>query len=222
MKVQRPRGLSRPRIKDSAIIRTYRRYAPFYDYTFGIIFDRGRKLTVQNMRCKPGDRILEVGVGTGLSLSLYPPSTYVVGIDICAEMLSKAVSRTAKNLLTNVSLVLMNAQQLAFRSSSFDKVVAMYVASVVPDPRQLMKEMIRVCKPGGDIFVVNHFSNNNPIIRTMELLLCPLSNMIGFRPVFEIEELLSGTSVHVVEKKAVSLFGHWTLVHAKNGTDLGD
>ncbi len=128
-----------------AIEQAYRRYARFYDVCFGAVFQPGRRAIVDTMDCGCGERILEVGVGTGLSLPLYPQDVNVVGIDISRHMLAQARVRVARDRLANVAeLVVMDAENMAFEDDSFDKVVAMYVASVVPDPGRLVDEMRRV------------------------------------------------------------------------------
>src|SRR6266545_2875464 len=119
------------------------------------------------MKCKPGESVLEVGVGTGLSLPLYPPSVKVTGIDVSPEMLERARALKERKGLNNVvALNYMDAEKMTFADSSFDKVVAMYVASVVPNAARLVQEMRRVCKPGGELWIVNHFRHANPVIGT--------------------------------------------------------
>ena len=155
-----------------AIEQAYRRYARFYDVCFGAVFQPGRRAIVDRMDCGPGETILEVGVGTGLSLPLYPRDVSVVGIDISRHMLDQARVRQARCGRDNVAeLMVMDAENMAFGDDSFDKVVAMYVASVVPDPRRLVDEMRRVCKSGGQIFMVNHFHSSNPVLGGFERLL---------------------------------------------------
>jgi len=135
----------------------YRRYARVYDALFGPVLQPGRKAVVKALGCRPGERVLEVGVGTGLSLPLYPPHTRVTGIDVSTEMLDKARARVENRRLANVEALLeMNAEEMTFPDASFDKVVAMYVVSVVERPARLLEELHRVCRPQGEIFIVNH------------------------------------------------------------------
>ena len=202
-----------------AIEQAYRRYARFHFYyvCFGAVFQPGRRAIVDRMECSPGERILEVGVGTGLSLSLYPQNVSVVGIDISRHMLDQARVRRARCGLENVAeLMVMDAENMAFEDSSFDKVVAMYVASVVPDPERLVDEMRRVCKPGGQIFIVNHFHSRNPLLRGVERLLAPLSKQLGFRPDFSLDRFLGQTGLDARNICPVNLFDFSTMVEATN------
>jgi len=200
-----------------AVEQAYKRYARFYDVCFGAVFQPGRKAIVERMGCSPGERILEVGVGTGLSLPLYPQDVSVVGIDISREMLQQARTRLARDGLEPMArLMVMDAENMAFDDDSFDKVVAMYVASVVPDPARLVDEMRRVCKPGGQIFMVNHFHSRNPILGGVESLLAPLSKHLGFRPDFSLERFLGQTGLDAMNICPVNLFDFSTMVEARN------
>jgi len=200
-----------------AIERAYRRYARFYDVCFGAVFQPGRRAVVERMDCGPGERILEVGVGTGLSLPLYPQYVSVVGIDISRHMLDQAHVRQARCGLDNLAaLMVMDAENMAFEDDSFDKVVAMYVASVVPNPERLVDEMRRVCKPGGQIFMVNHFHSRNPLLGGVERLLAPLSKQLGFRPDFSLDRFLGATGLDAWNICPVNLFDFSTMVEARN------
>lgn len=200
-----------------AIKSAYRRYARVYDALFGPIFHPGRKLIVQSLALKPGERVLEVGVGTGLSLPLYPTNVKVTGIDISREMLARARRRIGNAGLTQVEAILeMDGEAMSFPDNSFDKVVAMYVVSVVPDPGRLVEEMRRVCKPGGDIFIVNHFRSQHPIIGGSEALLAPLSRLAGFRTDMELSRFLKEAQLDVVETRNTNLFGYWKVLRYRN------
>jgi phosphatidylethanolamine/phosphatidyl-N-methylethanolamine N-methyltransferase len=172
----------------------YRRYARIYDTVFGPVLQPGRKAVIRQLGLKPGDRVLEVGVGTGLSLPMYPASVRVTGIDVSHDMLEQARLRVAARELANVDALLeMDAQAMNFADASFDKVVAMYVVSVVPDPEKLIEELIRVCKPDGDIFIVNHVRSENPILGAVEKGLSRFSDKLGFHPDFELRQMLNGS-----------------------------
>lgn len=200
-----------------AIKSAYRRYARVYDALFGPIFHPGRKLIVQSLALKPNDKVLEVGVGTGLSLPLYPHNVKITGIDISRDMLERARRRVEHLDLPQVEAILeMDGEDMQFADNSFDKVVAMYVVSVVPDPRKLVEEMRRVCKPGGDIFIVNHFRSQHPIIGGSEALLSPLSRLAGFRTDMELDQFLKQAQLDVVETRNTNLFGYWKVLRYRN------
>jgi phosphatidylethanolamine/phosphatidyl-N-methylethanolamine N-methyltransferase len=172
---------------------------------------------VRALNLQPGDAVLEVGVGTGLSLPLYPSFVRVTGIDVSREMLDRSRQRVVRQELSQVSATLeMDAQAMSFADSHFDKVVAMYVVSVVPDPLRLLAEMRRVCKPGGDILIVNHFRSPNPLLGGMESMLAPLSRLAGFRPDLELEPLLAAAGLEVVEIRSTNLFGYWKMIRCRN------
>src|SRR5699024_8681703 len=148
---------------EKSVVTAYRRWAKQYDRLFGSVFEQGREVAVGKMDCQAGDRVLEVGVGTGLSLNHYPADVSVVGIDLSPHMLEHARARV-NGSADRITLQVMDAQAIEYADDSFDKVVAMYVASVIPDPQQMVAEMKRVCRPGGDLFIVNHFSQGSGAI----------------------------------------------------------
>jgi phosphatidylethanolamine/phosphatidyl-N-methylethanolamine N-methyltransferase len=204
-------------VTSESVIKAYRRYARYYDLIFGAIFHPGRNTAIEHLHCMPGDRILEVGVGTGLSLSLYPENVNVVGIDLSQEMLARAQKKVELEKLTNVeSLLAMDAQAMTFEDNSFDKVVAMYVATVVPDVTQLVKEIRRVCKPGGTIIFLNHFQNKNPVLRRAEAVIQPLAKYLGFHPDFPLEEFIAKTNFAIATAIPVNLLDYWTVLIGKN------
>ncbi len=203
---------------DAVSIRAaYRRYAGFYDRVFGTLLASGRHAAVAWLNRRGGLRILEVGVGTGLSLSDYRKDNRVIGIDLSTDMLKVAQERVARENLAHVEgLLEMDAGKLAFADGSFDVVVAMYVMTVVPDPQGTMAELERVCKPGGDIVIVNHFAAPRPgIRRTVENWLAPLSKKLGWRPDFTLESLLHGSPLAVQSVETVPPFGLFSLLHCR-------
>jgi phosphatidylethanolamine/phosphatidyl-N-methylethanolamine N-methyltransferase len=200
-------------VTSETVKQAYRRYARYYDLVFGAIFHPGRNTALEHLHCQPGDRILEVGVGTGLSLGLYPNDVKIVGIDLSHDMLVRAEKRVKENGLVNVeSLAQMDAQNMTFDDNSFDKVVAMYVASVVPDPKKLMEEIRRVCKPGGVIIFLNHFENKNPIVKRAEAWIQPLAKYLGFHPDFPMTEFLEQTGFKVATAIPVNFLDYWTVL----------
>lgn len=200
-----------------AIEHAYKRYARVYDFAFGAVFQPGRKAIIERMNCMPGEHILEVGVGTGLSLPLYPANVFVTGIDISSEMLQRAQARVSHDSLFNVvQLSVMDAENMKFADNSFDKVVAMYVASVVPDPERLVQEMRRVCKANGQIVFVNHFNSHNPVLGSFERLIAPLSRQIGFRPDFSLNRFLKDTGLVAKNIYPVNIFNFCTMLEVIN------
>jgi phosphatidylethanolamine/phosphatidyl-N-methylethanolamine N-methyltransferase len=199
-----------------AVQKTYRRYAPRYDFIFGAVFHPGRKAVIDYMDCKPGECVLEVGVGTGLSLPLYPEGVNVTGIDVSEEMLDHAVQLTEREALEDVELFTMDAENMTFKDNQFDKVVAMYVASVVPNPVKLVEEMRRVCRSGGELLFVNHFHSDRPIVSSMEKLLMPLSQKLGFNPGFSESQFIQDTDLKVKRSRSVNMFGYWKLLQVLN------
>lgn len=200
-----------------AVLRAYRRYAGVYDLLFGPIMHPGRRRIVQALDLSPGDKVLEVGVGTGLSLPLYPGHVRVTGIDISREMLTRARRRVARLELSQVNAILeMDAQAMLFADAYFDKVVAMYVVSVVPDPRRLIFEMRRVCKPEGEIVLVNHFRSEGALLAAVETMLAPFSRLAGFRPDLALESLLADTGLEVIDIRSTNLFGYWKVIRCRN------
>jgi phosphatidylethanolamine/phosphatidyl-N-methylethanolamine N-methyltransferase len=169
---------------------------------------------LEALKLRPGDRVLEVGVGTGISLPLYPRDVRITGIDVSREMLEKARARVARAKLTNIEALLeMDAEAMAFPDASFDKVVAMYVVSVVPRPEKLLEELHRVCRPDGDIFIVNHFQSDNPIIGGLERVLAGFSSQIGFNPDLDLRQVVPAAQNGDVQR--VNFF--WRMVRLRNG-----
>ncbi len=193
----------------------YRRYAGVYDAVFGPVLQPGRKAVLEALKLRPGDRVLEVGVGTGLSLPLYPRDVRITGIDVSREMLDKARRRVARRHLANVDALLeMDAERMSFADASFDKVVAMYVVSVVERPARLLEELHRVCKPDGEIFLVNHVRSDNRFVAAVEKSLARFSNKLGFRPDFELRDMLSHAD-QATEIAQINFF--WKVLRLRNG-----
>ena len=198
-----------------AVKAAYRRYAKVYDALFGPVLQPGRKAVLEALDCRPGDRVLEVGVGTGLSLPLYPPFVRVTGVDLSREMLDKARVRVQRRGLTNVDgLHEMDAQAMDFPDAAFDKIVAMYVVSVVQEPARLLGELHRVCKPNGEIFIVNHVRSANPVVSAVERGLARFSDQLGFHPDFELHSLVNG-SARVEHISNINFF--WKVMRVRNG-----
>jgi phosphatidylethanolamine/phosphatidyl-N-methylethanolamine N-methyltransferase len=190
----------------------YRRWAPVYDFTFGTVAEAGRKHAVKIINRRRG-RVLEVGVGTGLSLPCYEKHLTVTGIDLSPEMLDKARGRVNRHGLANVSgLYEMDAGALAFADESFDTVVAMYVMTVVPDPEKVMRELERVCAAGGEVILVNHFSQDDGVRGFVERRLAPLATSLGWHPVFSLDRVLVCDDLRLAERRTLRPFGLFTML----------
>ena len=203
---------------DKSIIKSYKRVSSFYDYTFGQVFRPGQKKLVSMMNCSENEKVLEIGIGTGTSLKYYPSETFVTGIDISPDMLEKAKKNIKDLNLSKKNVLMMNGEQLNFEDNSFDKVVGMYVVSVTQNPDLLIKEMKRVCKPNGDIYLVNHFSfdTDSKIMKLIEKGLMPVSKYLGWRPYFPFSEFNSYAKLNVQSISKVNLFDYWGIIHAIN------
>jgi len=198
-------------------IRTYRLFSGSYDFVFGPVFHPGRKAAVRIANDRPGQRILEVGVGTGLSLPYFRPDSQVTGVDVSAEMLAKARQRVEQQQLRHVAgLHVMDAEHLDFADSSFDAVLALYVASVVPSPARFAAEMRRVCIPGGTIVVVNHFTSDNPLLRFGEKRMARLARHVGFHADFPLDRFRQESGLAIREIRPSNLFGYWRLLRCVN------
>ncbi len=205
-------------IKPRAVGRAYAAFAPVYDLLFGRVLAPGRRAVVRSIPFRPGDRVLEVGVGTGLSLRNYPEDVRVTGIDLAPRMLDKARARVTRYGLGQVEdLVAMDAADLQFEDGQFDAVVAMYVVSVVDDPVQVVAEMKRVCKPGRPIVIINHFHTDSRLIRAGEVLLKPIHHAVRFRADLRLDEFTESSALEVERKFQVNVFGYSTVLLCRNG-----
>jgi phosphatidylethanolamine/phosphatidyl-N-methylethanolamine N-methyltransferase len=201
-----------PGMDTTSVRDAYRRWAPIYDLTFGKIAEAGRKHAVQIINRRRG-RVLEVGVGTGLSLPCYGSHLTITGIDLSAEMLAKAENKVDRQNLVNVAgLHEMDAGALAFPDESFDTVVAMYVMTVVPEPERVMRELERVCATGGEVILVNHFSEEEGVRGFLERRLAPFADLIGWRPVFGIDQVLVCEDLRLAERRSLRPFGLFTML----------
>lgn len=206
------RALSVTVVENDFVERVYAKIAAVYDFTFGPTLHPGRLQAIQRMALQPGDRILEVGVGTGINAPLYPKHCAVTGIDFSAEMLEKARDRVARKGTGNVRLIQMDAADLKFLDNSFDIVYAPYVMSVVPDPVAVSREMFRVCRPGGRVIFLNHFLSSNPILSRLERSICQFTIHIGFKSDVDLPAFLAQADLNPVSIEKVNIPRIWSLV----------
>jgi phosphatidylethanolamine/phosphatidyl-N-methylethanolamine N-methyltransferase len=206
------------------IARAYARWAPIYDLVFGAVFERGRKASIAAAE-RIGGRILEVGVGTGISLPDYSWTNSIVGVDLSEPMLRKAQERVAEHRLSNVeALVVMDAQRLGFPDASFDVVVAQYVITAVPDPEATLDEFARVVRRGGEIVLVNHLGAEAGLRRAFEQWFAPMARRLGWRPEFRWERLAHWAAEHagvrLIERRAMPPLGHFSLIRFERTDDF--
>jgi phosphatidylethanolamine/phosphatidyl-N-methylethanolamine N-methyltransferase len=206
------RALSVTAVENAFVTRVYEKLASVYDLTFGPTLHPGRLVARDRMGVRPGDRILEVGVGTGINISLYPTNCHITGIDLSTPMLDKARERVDREGLANVRLHEMDAAKLTFADDSFDIVYAPYLVSVVPDPVQVVREMRRVCRPGGKIIILNHFRSANPILSRMERAISPFTVHIGFKSDLDLPGFLAQAELQPISIEKVNVPKIWSLV----------
>lgn len=199
-----------------SVEKVYDRGSPFYDLIFGRVSHGGRQKAPELLQLSPGDRLLEVGVGTGLSIPEFPEHVEITGVDVSRGMLDKAERRMQELGRTNVHLVKMDASQLEFEDDSFDAVLAAYVISAVPDPVRVVEEMKRVCKSGGTILFLNHFRSRNKVVGMTERLLSPLFWKVGFQTNLDLPELLEQTGLTAETRSKLDFMGLWTAVRCVN------
>ncbi|GIW41298.1 MAG: SAM-dependent methyltransferase [Candidatus Binatia bacterium] len=193
----------------------YYEFSHVYDHVFGRVFGRRIRGVVESLCIPPGAKVLEVGVGTGLSLEAYPRHCHVVGIDLAPDMLQIAQEKVNRHGWRHVTLMEMDAQKLSFPDDSFDYVTAFHVVSVVPDPRRAVAEMARVLKPGGTLVVINHFRSRNPVLARLDRWIEPVTRRLGWRAL-DLDEVFAGSPVRpkrTYRKPGRSLF---TIVIARN------
>ncbi|HYC45791.1 MAG TPA: methyltransferase domain-containing protein [Burkholderiales bacterium] len=196
--------------------RVYSTYAGVYDRVFGRVFQGSREAVVRNLKVESGERVLEVGVGTGLCLPLYPRECDITAIDVSQAMLDKAAARVEELGLTNVKLLKMDAGEMEFAEDSFDLVVAAYVVTAVPDYRKLMKEMVRVTRRGGRLILLNHFTQDSPIVAAVEKAISPICTKIGFRTDLSVDAVIDGWPLIKERDERVKPLGMWHVVECVN------
>ncbi len=211
--MSRVTAAERTAIESRRVEKVYAVLARVYDDTFDWALGPGRRQAVAALDVRPGDRVLEIGVGTGLSLPHYPAGCRVTGIDISEPMLEQAKERAEALDGIEVDLRLMDARHLELADAAYDHVLAPYVISVVPEPDQVMQEIRRVCRPGGTVVVLNQFLSANPVLRVADRLLTPLSRWVGFHMDVPVEVVTRVPGLRVAGLRRVNLLRLWSLVH---------
>jgi phosphatidylethanolamine/phosphatidyl-N-methylethanolamine N-methyltransferase len=196
--------------------RIYSDLAHLYDSVFGRAFVDHEHEVLESLPFRPGHRVLEVGVGTGISLDAYPPYVHVTGVDPSAKMLAHAIGKTRENGWGHIDLREGDAQELAFPNNSFDWVTSFHVMTVVPDARRMFAEMVRVCKPGGRIVVVSHFASAKPLLYLLGTVVNPVTKMLGWTTRLRWRDVLNGQKIKVERHERFSrLSVHYVIVARK-------
>ena len=206
------RALSVTAVENDFVTKVYEKLATVYDFTFGPVLHPGRVDAIERMGIRPGDRVLEVGVGTGINAALYPRDCSVTGVDLSSPMLEKARERVARKGVRNVRLLQMDAANLKFGDDTFDIVYAPYVISVVPDPVAVTREMCRVCRQGGRIVILNHFRSRNALMAWIERMISPFTVHIGFKSDLDLPAFLAQAELKPVSIDKVNFPRIWSLV----------
>lgn len=175
----------------------YAELAPLYDRVFGKIFYNRLEQVIENLGIPPGAKVLEVGAGTGTSFPAYPPHCEIIGVDLAPDMLARARQKIQENRWSHIQVMEMNALDLEFPEDTFDYVMAFHVVTVVPDPVRMIEEVKRVCKPGGRIVIVNHFTSEVPILGSLTRALDPITRWLGWRTDLRLRPFLQTTGLRV-------------------------
>ncbi len=213
--MSRSSAAERATVESRRVRQVYEVLARVYDDCFDWALGPGRRLAVGRLSVRDGQRVLEVGVGTGLSLPYYPDDCHVTGIDISEAMLHQARKRAELLDRTEIDLRLMDARELSYPDATFDHVLAPYVISVVPQPDKVMAEIRRVCKPGGTVMVVNRFRSSSRLLGSLELRLSAASQWIGFRLDLPLNTVLGTAGLELVELERVNMLGLWHLLELR-------
>ena len=213
------RSLSAISLETSFVEGVYEKMASVYDLFFGLPLHHGRAKAINRMAIAEDDSILEVGVGTGISLPLYPRHCSVTAIDLSDGMLERARARVQQYQLRNVRLIQMDATELKFPDDSFDIVFAPYFISCVPDPLAVAREMRRVCRPGGRLVFLNHFLSGNVVGSKLERAIAPLTVHLGFKSDFDLPAFLAQTGLRASSIEKVNFPRIWSLVICENDAD---
>ena len=203
-------------MEKSSIKKIYASYSRIYDYIFARWFYPRQAHVIRSLSLQEGQRVLDLGVGTGLSLPLYPHNVQVTGVDLSDSMLREAQRKVRQEGLDHVTLLEMDAGQLAFADDAFDVVIAAFVISVVPDPIQVISEIKRVSRSDGKIVIINHFQSHNKLIARIEKWVSPLCKKIGWRSDLALDYLVHYAGLSVQQMYSLNKIDLWKVVYVSN------
>lgn len=200
-----------------SVQKVYNNYAGIYDVLFGMISETGRMSAIKHLQLSHGHKVLEVGVGTGLSLPFFPSHCNVVGIDLSENMLTRAKKKVKSKGLSHIAIERMDASKMSFADNSFDAVFAAYLITAVPDPWSVLSEIKRVCKKNELIVVVNHFKSSNKLVSSIEKSISPFcSKHLGFRTDLCISFMLNDPELKLIERRRLSPVSLWEIAVFRN------
>ena len=203
-------------IKNPHESKLYSSFSHLYDRIFTGLFTERIMNAVRDLNIKPGSKVLEIGVGTGLSLAAYPPHCEVTGVDLAPDMLERAREKAIDNGWHHIRLMEMDALNLDFPGDSFDYVTSFHVISVVPDPVRMMNEIHRVCKPEGKVVIINHFRTTKPLIGPIVGALDPLTRRLGWSASLRLKQVFDGVPIRIEKRFKTSPLSLFTVVVAEN------